>query len=92
MPKPEDALTPIRRLYFRTTRATIERDIERAVQLLKSLERDEDRERARAYMDGLSQMRSEWRRRREPRKHEHTNKAAPSAKATGTAAQGRRKT
>ena len=49
----------IKRLYFNTTRATIQRDIVRAIDLLKSMNED-DRERAAVYMDGLSQMRSEW--------------------------------
>jgi hypothetical protein len=30
------------------------------VALLKSMPTDEERERAAVYMDGLSQMRSEW--------------------------------
>ena len=62
MGRPEDALIEIRRLYFRAGRETIERDVRRAVQLLKGMRNEEERERARAYMDGLSQMRSEWRR------------------------------
>ena len=55
-----DALAQIKRLYYRATRATIGQDLARAVELLKSMSSDEDRERAAAYMDGLSQMRSEW--------------------------------
>lgn len=50
----------IRTLYYATTRQTIERDLARAVTLLKSLPDDAARERAAVYMDGLSQMRSEW--------------------------------
>ena len=55
-----DALDEIKRIYFKTTRSTISRDIARAVALLKSMPTDEERERAAVYMDGLSQMRSEW--------------------------------
>lgn len=55
-----DALAEIRRLYYQATRATITRDLARAVALLKSMSSEEDRERAAGYMDGLSQMRSEW--------------------------------
>ena len=51
----------IKRLYFQTTEATVERDIERAIALLTTLSNDEERARAAVYMDGLSQMRSEWR-------------------------------
>lgn len=56
-----DALGEIKRLYFTTTRTTIDRDLARAVQLLKSMPTDDDRERAAVFMDGLAQMRSEWR-------------------------------
>jgi len=55
-----DAIAEIKRLYFATTRATIQRDIEKAIDLLKTLKTEEDRERATVFMDGLSQMRSEW--------------------------------
>jgi hypothetical protein len=57
---PERALAEIRKIYFKTTRQTIEHDLAHAIELLKSLPTEEDRERARVYMDGLSQMRSEW--------------------------------
>lgn len=53
-------LDEIKQLYFNATKPTIQRDLARAVDLLKSLPTDEDRERAAVYMDGLSQMRSEW--------------------------------
>lgn len=55
-----DTLAEIKRIYYQTTRATIKRDLARAVELLKSMSSDDDRERAAVYMDGLSQMRSEW--------------------------------
>lgn len=55
-----DPLAEIKRLYYHATKATIRKDLERAVALLKSMSSDEDRERAAVYMDGLSQMRSEW--------------------------------
>ncbi len=55
-----DTLAEIRRLYYETTRATITRDLARAIELLKSMATEEERETAAAYMDGLSQMRSEW--------------------------------
>ena len=54
-----DRLAEIKRLYYNATRATIQRDLARAVTLLKELP-TEERERAAVYMDGLSQMRSEW--------------------------------
>jgi hypothetical protein len=59
-PDPQHALEEIRRIYFRTTRRTIQHDLAHAIELLKTLPTEEDRERARVYMDGLSQLRSEW--------------------------------
>ena len=55
-----DALAEIKHLYYNTTRTTIQRDLTRAVELLKSMKDDDERQRAAVYMDGLSQMRSEW--------------------------------
>jgi hypothetical protein len=65
-----DPLLEIKRLYYSATRATIARDLARAVALLKTMSTEEERERAAVYMDGLSQMRSEWgtaARRKPPR-------------------------
>jgi hypothetical protein len=55
-----DPSAEIKRLYYAATRATIERDLAKAVGLLKTLDNEEARERVAVYMDGLSQMRSEW--------------------------------
>jgi len=55
-----DPVAEIKRLYYATTRATIQRDLDKAVALLKTLTTEEERERAAVFMDGLSQMRSEW--------------------------------
>jgi hypothetical protein len=57
---PDDKLAEIRRLYFQTTRHTITQDLDRALQLLKSMSSEEERERAAVYMEGLAQMRSDW--------------------------------
>lgn len=65
-----DPVEEIKRLYYNATKATIQKDLARAVTLLKSMSSEEDRQRAAVYMDGLSQMRSEWAaggRRRETR-------------------------
>ena len=56
----DDKLTEIRRLYFETTQQTIQQDLERALDLLKSMNSEEERERATVYMEGLAQMRGEW--------------------------------
>jgi len=50
----------IKRLYYETTRQTIQQDLAKALDLLKSMSSEEERERAAVYMDGLAQMRSEW--------------------------------
>jgi hypothetical protein len=57
-----DHLKEIRRLYFKTTRTTIDRDFDRAVDLLKSMPEGE-RERATVFMQGLAEMRKEFKRK-----------------------------
>jgi hypothetical protein len=58
---PVDHLKEIKRLYFRTTRATIERDFDRAVDLLKAMPEGE-RQRAHVFMEGLAEMRREFKK------------------------------
>jgi len=53
-------LAEIRGLYFKATRATIVRDFDRAIDLLKSIESPADRERATVYMQGLAEMKKEF--------------------------------
>ena len=60
----DEKLAEIRRLYFSTTKETIQRDLERALDLLKSMASEEERERATVYMEGMAQMRSDWTRRK----------------------------
>jgi hypothetical protein len=55
-----DAFAEIKRLYLNASPATIARDLEKAVELLKTMATEEERERVAVFMDGLSQMRSEW--------------------------------
>lgn len=57
-----DKVAEIRRLYYRASPATIQRDFERAIGLLKSMPTETERERAAVYMEGLAEMRKEWRR------------------------------
>jgi hypothetical protein len=64
----EDKLAEIRRLYFKTTRATIHEDLAKALDLLKSMPSEEERERATVYMQGMAQMRSEWSRKKRARR------------------------
>lgn len=56
-------IAEIRRLYFKTSKATIDRDFDRAIDLLKSLPDLEHRQRAHVYMEGLAEMRREWQRK-----------------------------
>jgi hypothetical protein len=55
-----DTLETLRKLYFNTTKATVQKDLDRAIDLFKTLKSEDDREKAAVFMDGLSQMRSEW--------------------------------
>ncbi|MGB7217987.1 MAG: hypothetical protein WBD07_04175 [Vicinamibacterales bacterium] len=59
---PDQKLAEIKRLYYQTTAGTIQQDLAKALDLLKSMASEEERERAAVYMDGLSQMRSDWNR------------------------------
>ena len=69
-----DTLDLLRRIYFKTTHQTIENDFAHAIELLKSLETEEEREKATAYMHGLSELRKEW----TPRKRSSKSKGRSS--------------
>lgn len=56
----DDKHAEIRRLYFKTTRATIQQDLDKALDLLKSMATEDERERCTVYMEGLAQMRRDW--------------------------------
>jgi hypothetical protein len=56
----DDKHAEIRRLYFKTRRQTIQEDLTKALDLLKSMASEEERERATVYMEGMAQMRAEW--------------------------------
>ena len=61
MTPPKNApLDEIRRLYFETRPATILKDFDRAIDLLKTLPTEAERERATVYMEGLAEMRNEF--------------------------------
>ena len=53
-------LAQIRTIYFKATRATILKDFDRAIDILKSMESERERERATVYMQGLAEMRKEF--------------------------------
>ena len=59
-----EVIAEIRQLYFKTTSKTIDRDFDRAIDLLKSIRLPEDRQRATVFMEGLAEMRKEWKPRK----------------------------
>src|SRR5688572_27325711 len=59
-PDPRTALAEIRKIYFATTRQTIDNDFAHAIALLQSLPDEEAREKASVYMEGIAQMQREW--------------------------------
>ena len=65
----DDKLAEIRRLYFTTTRQSIQADLEKALDLLKSMASEDERERATVYMEGMAQMRSDWGRKKKKRRN-----------------------
>jgi len=67
MLSPDDKLTEIRRLYFGATRQTIQADLAKALDLLKSMPSEEERERATVYMHGLAEMARDWRAKKKRR-------------------------
>lgn len=69
----DDKIAEIRRLYFGTSKQTIEVDLAKALDLLKSMSTEDERERATVFMEGLAEMRNDWLR-------ERTKQASGSAK------------
>jgi len=61
-PDSQAAIAEIRQIYFKTTKRTIQHDIAHAIELLKGLRSEEERDKAAVYMEGLAQMRAEWTR------------------------------
>ena len=72
----QDKAAEIRRLYYSTTRETIHKDLARALDLLKSMSGEPERERVAVYMDGLAQMRADW----SGRKHRRSSKSEVRSK------------
>ena len=77
---PAEALAALRRIYFKTSPRTIDHDFAHAIELVKSISSERDREKASVFMEGINELRKEWepkratppegsnRRRRPPRK------------------------
>ncbi len=83
-----DKLEEIRRLYYDTKPSTVERDLTRAVALLKEMPGEEERERATVFMEGLAEMRREWQR---AARGPAAERGTPPAGKKGTKATRRRK-
>jgi hypothetical protein len=56
-----DAYDEIKKIYYAATKPTIQKDLERALDLLKTLPTEEERDKVAVFIHGLAQMRSEWR-------------------------------
>jgi hypothetical protein len=59
-----EKVAEIRKMYFETSPKTIQRDLERAIDILKSLRDDDERSKAAVYMEGLNELRKEWKGKR----------------------------
>ena len=57
---PAAALADLRRIYFKTTKQTIEHDFAHAITLLKTIASEEDRQKASVFMEGINELRKEW--------------------------------
>jgi hypothetical protein len=55
-----DPFDAIKQIYYSTTRETIERDMERALELLRQMPDDDTRQRAAGLMHGLTDLKREW--------------------------------
>ena len=56
----DETLARLKALYFGATPATIADAFDEAIDLLKTLPGEDDRERAAVYMEGLAEMRREF--------------------------------
>jgi len=64
----DDTIAEIKRLYFKTTPETIQQDLTRALDLLKALGSEDERERAAVFMEGLAEMRRDWTKKRKKKR------------------------
>ena len=57
---PAAALAELRRIYFKTTKKTIDHDFAHAIALLQTMASEEDRQKASVFMEGINELRKEW--------------------------------
>ena len=74
-----DPFEEIKRLYFSTTKQTIERDLARAMELLTHMPTDEERQRVAGYMHGLADLKREWKPKTKAAKPP-SSKSSPKAR------------
>jgi hypothetical protein len=74
-----DPFDEIKRLYFSTTRQTIDRDLARALELLTHMPSDEARQRVAGFMHGLADLKREWK----PKGRAPARKSAGPVRPTG---------
>ena len=58
----DETLDRLKALYYQATASTIADAFDEAIDLLKTLPSDDERQRAAVYMEGLAEMRQEWQR------------------------------
>lgn len=73
-----DPFDEIKQIYYSTTRETIERDLARALELLRQMPDDEARQRAAGLMHGLADLKREWAGRKMRKGPTSTAKKPPS--------------
>ena len=89
---PRAALAELRHIYFNTTKRTIEHDFDHAIELLKSLPTEEEREKATVYMEGIAEMRKEWAAGERDRPPEKTGRTGPGrTNSTGSQEEARKR-
>lgn len=86
-----DPFEEIKRIYFSTTRETIERDMARALELLKHMPDDDARQRAAGYMHGMSDLKREWAPRRKHARKPKMKGSQEPARGQGARAQPKKK-
>jgi hypothetical protein len=57
---PAATLAELRRIYFKTSKTTIDHDFAHAIELLKTIASEDDRQKASVFMEGISELRKEW--------------------------------
>lgn len=75
-----DPFDEIKQIYYSTTRETIERDMARALELLRQMPDDDARQRAAGLMHGLSDLKREWSRKKRKTPTTKGPKAKPTSK------------